>query len=320
MKSFVISFWKSFWEFLGPKEFYAWQTPLWLSILAWGLSQLTTNPADTTVPVTAHAILTSFSWAFLVIATGWFTTVNPVRLLGQNLGPWITGALLCLFLFGRGDAPMARTALLTWPLISAAIAAFPDFFRVESGFQVPKRLQTRQDLIVLALVNLLLTSWILFGLNIQDWMAEYPGVRGEQFEQSLFVQPSPSRTEDFSRGTSIVEAMRGELVKESVGLTKPQMERWLFDNQRNPQIFSDAVMGLLAQANNGRRLDQKFWRLETIVGEPEYRVTLRAIWRGPRPKTDIDGHVVQSTCQITFGTTNLSQIDCDEEAQVFPAG
>jgi hypothetical protein len=320
MKNFWVNFWRESWEFLGPRQSYAWQTPLWLSILAWLLSWLTTNPNVATAPVTAHAILINFSWAFLIIAVGWFTTDYPFKILGQNIGPWVTGGLLCLYLFGRADEPMVRTALLSWPLVSTAIAALPDFFRVDSGFQWPKRLQTQQQLMVLLLINLLLTSWILFSFRTQDWIRQYPGLRGESFDQSLFVihqfdREDPTKAADYSRGKKIVEGMRNELVQQALGLTRPEMERWLFDNKQNPQIFSDAVMARVAKEEEGDRLDQAFWQLETLIGEPEYRVVLRALWRGPRPR--VEGHSVQLVCQITFANSNRTQIRCDDDAQVF---
>lgn len=320
MKNFLVAFWQDFWGFLGPRRSYAWQTPLWLSILAWLLSWLTTNPDVATVPITAHDILINFSWVFLIIAVGWFTTDYPLKILGQNIGPWITGALLCLYLFARGNEPMVRTALLVWPLLSTAIAALPQFFKIDSGFQWPKSLPVQQHLTVLLLLNLLLTSWILFGFRTQDWITQYPGLKGESFDRSLFVihlfdRQDPAKAADYSRGKDIVEGMRNELVQQSFGLTRPEMERWLFDNKQNPQIFSDAVMSRVAQAHKGDRLDQQFWQLETIVGEPEYRVLLRALWRGPRPR--IEGHSVQLSCQISFGSSNRTQIKCDDEAQVF---
>ncbi|NJM91643.1 MAG: DUF5357 domain-containing protein [Rhodospirillaceae bacterium] len=76
---------------------------------------------------------------FLIIAVGWFTTDYPLKILGQNIGPWITGALLCLYLFARGNEPMVRTALLVWPLLSTRSPPSPTSSRSTLDFNGPSR-------------------------------------------------------------------------------------------------------------------------------------------------------------------------------------
>lgn len=315
IKDWTVNFWNSLRTFLAPPEAYSWQAALWLSLLAWLLSRVTQAPEEVLAPISARSIMLSFGWFFLVVATGWFTQEYPPKLFGINLGPWITGALICLWWFGSGDDPNFQAALLSWPLISTAIVFFNETFEVESGFRMPRRLQTRQYLLVILVSNLLLTSWIFFGFRIQDWMVQYPGLRGERYSRSLFVTDHQAREQDFSRGTTIVQTMRNRLAQNVVGITKPEVERWLFDNKENPRLFSDAVMNQLAKENDDNRLDQQFWQLETLVGEPEYQVLLRALWLGPRPLDR--GHSVELTCQISIGTSNRSELVCDDEAKVF---
>ncbi len=325
MKELAQSFWNHFWTFLGPRQFYAWQSALWLSVLAWVLSRITRSPVQLDAPITAYSILITFSWIFLIIAVGWFTTEYPIKIFGQNLGPWLTGILVCLFLFDRGEAPLVRPALLSWPLISTAIAAFPDFVKVDSGFTVPRGLQTRQRLVVLLLANLLLTSWIFLGLRIQTWFEQYPGLRGERFNESLVVMEPWSWQPDYRRADAIVEEMSNQLVQDTTGVTVPEVERWLMERRENPYLFRDAVMNQLAKNNSDRRLDQEFWQLRTLVSEPdgtqiaplalgsraEYQVTLQAIWTGPHSHQD--GHGRQLQCQINVASSNRTQVVCDRD-------
>lgn len=305
------------WGTLRPDSFYAWQTSLWMSLLAWLLAQAARAPEEVSAPISVHGILTTFSWLFLITAVGWLTTERPILIFGQNVGPWITGALVCLFLFVRRDYVLPRAALISWPLISTAIAAFPEFIQVDSGFSIPRSLRVRQRLCLVLLFNLLITSWISFGFRLQDWAADYPGLKGEAFKNSFFLADRRPEGEDFSRGIGIVREMEQQLKLNADGRTKAQVERWLFDNQRSPQMFRDAVMNALVD-EDARQRDDRFWQLETRVSEPDtdpalppvYGVTLRANWRGPRPRTA--GHGVEKTCRVNFGQQDRAQVSCQE--------
>lgn len=307
----VQQFFKSFWEHTRPRSFYSWQSALGLSLLAWLLSLLTQRPDTVGVPWSVHSILTNFGWVFLIIAMGWFTTINPPRFLGLSLGPWLTGILVCLFLFIRGEGIVwTRAALVSWPLVSMAIAAFPEFIKIDSGFEVPRKVPTRQWLMTLLLANLVLTCWLFLGFRIQDWLAEYPGLKGELFDRSAFVIRSQPSQPDYSRGVEILNQMVQQVRENTEGRTMDEIERWLFEVQRNPKLLRDAVMARLTEMNQGRRLDQSFWQVEMGIGEPEYQLTLGARWQGPRSMQQ--GYVVQQVCQVGLATNNRGAMTCDQ--------
>ncbi|NJN32143.1 MAG: DUF5357 domain-containing protein [Synechococcales cyanobacterium RM1_1_8] len=319
MKALLQSFWQSLWGALRPASAYSWQTALWMSLLAWLLAQLARSPEQVQSPISVHGILTSLSWMFLILAVGWLTLERPLKLLGINFGPWLTGALVCLFLFVRRDYSFPRTALVTWPLISAAIAAVPEFIDIESGFSIPRGLRVRQNIVLMLLVNLLLTSWITFSFRLNDWLLRYPGLRGEAFSQSFFLMPRDRDEEDFSRGITIVREMERQLGSNVSGQTQSQVERWLLDNQTDPLIFRDLVMNTLAaqraETATGRPLprpkDDRFWQLETLVSEPAYQVELRARWIGPRANEA--GHLVKHTCKVDFGSNLRATVSCPND-------
>jgi len=321
MKTLLISFWQSLWGVLRPTSFYSWQTSLWMSLLAWLMAQAARTPEQVQAPIAVHDILTSFSWMFLILAVGWLTTEQPIKLFGLNIGPWITGSLVCLFLFVRRNYALPEAALITWPMISAAIAAFPEFVDIERGFSIPRKLRVRQNLSIMLLVNLLLTSWITFGFRVNDWLVDYPGLWGEGFDSSYFIMQRPQAKRDFTRGRSIVQEMEQQLQQNTTLKTQSEVERWLLDNQNDPLIFRDSVMNGLAKQRNTDSLprfqDDSFWQLETIVSEPvseptssqvDYQVELRARWIGPRVKDA--GHLVKHTCNISFGISKRAALSC----------
>jgi hypothetical protein len=313
MKTLLVTFWQSLWTLLRPTSFYSWQASLWMSLLAWLLAQAARAPEQVKAPVSVHDIMTSLSWMFLILAVGWLTQDYPLKLFGQNLGPWITGALVCLFLFVRRDYALPRAALISWPLFSAAIAAFPEFIDIERGFSIPRSLRVRQNLCIMLLVNLLLTSWITFSFRINHWLMDYPGIWGEGFDNSFFLMQRSRTEEDFSRGREIIQEMEQQLNQNTTFKTQSEVERWLLDNQNDPLIFRDSVMNsLAARRRNGERLprlkDDSFWQLETLVSEPAYQVELRARWVGPRSKEA--GHLVKHSCKIDFGSSKRANVTC----------
>jgi hypothetical protein len=309
----------TFWDHIRPRSFYSWQSAFGLSLLAWILSLVTQRPDTVTNWVSVHSILSNLGWILLIVAMGWFTTTNPVKVLGVSLGPWLTGILVCLYLFvrsGEQNLTVFRVALMTWPLISMAIAAFPEFITVDEGFRVPRKTQVRQWLVVLLLANLLLTCWIFLGVRILDWTKDYPGVRGETFARSAIVMrpsnnfitglplirlglpfsdaglisfiPRPVVSAmDYSRGVEILSEMVQEVRAKAEGETLSNIERWLFDIQKAPATFRDAVMLRLTRQDEGKTLDQRYWQVELGIGEPEYKLTLGSRWDGPRDRADI---------------------------------
>lgn len=82
-------------------------------------------------------LLTNFGWIFLIIGVHWGTTsANQLRIGydptvprdGFPVSPWITGALVSLYIFGAWTGEIRRETLIYWPTISALIAIMPDFW------------------------------------------------------------------------------------------------------------------------------------------------------------------------------------------------
>jgi len=292
--------------FFTPQKLYSWQTAIGLYILAWLLALITTQPIQ--------FVLVKVGWIFLIIGVGWMTTENPVQAWGLSLSPWITGLLVCIFLFvsdWRSGVP--RIAFICWPMTSALIAAFPSTFSPESGFQIPP-VTARPRLLILLLSNLLVLCWILFYFQIQDWLNLYPELRQESFKQSGFVVAIGRPDVASSRGIQVTNLMAEEVVLRANGNTRSEVERWLFDLQHQkdaPNQFRAKVMERLIALDQRRKADEAFWQLEIVIAEPEYQLILGARWMGPSASKG--NYVIQQACQISFAgekPTDLARVEC----------
>jgi hypothetical protein len=299
--------WQSLKTVLLPEQFYSWQMAIALSLLAWFMSFPTVSPFQ--------EILVRLSWFFLIVGIGWVTTENPINLWGLSLSPWITGALVCLFLFIENpSAGVPRVAVITWPVIAGLVAIFPASFRPDSGLRLPP-VSTRTRLLIIMLSNLLLTCWILLYYTMEDWLVAYPGLRQENFQASTFVYPIGQVKPQDDRGTQIVQQMAAELKKQVDRQPRSQVEQWLLQLQDNPEVatgFRDRVFQSLGANPTQKQVkDGDFWQFEIRITEPEYRMVLGARWMGPSAQET--GYLMQQPCQISFRTQDpkeLSTVTC----------
>ena len=211
-------------NFVRPPRAFAWQTSLWLSVFSWVMASL------------SHAnwlsnVLMDFAWLFLIVGINWALLLQPIRILGVSLGPWITGALVCLYLFDRPDAADAfnlQAALISWPLFAAAIAAFPVFLTKELRLQNPTPAGW-QALVLVVLVNLLLSCWLQFAFRLQHWFELYPTLSVADFSQSSFVIPVGAElNDDLSRGEPLLTEFSTVVQTEIQDQPWSATERWLF--------------------------------------------------------------------------------------------
>jgi hypothetical protein len=304
----VKQFFASFWDFIRPKQHHSWQAALWLALLGCLFTSITAAPV--------HDILARLSWLSFIVAVGWLTTQeSPIVVWGLSLGPWITGLLVCLFLFSTsGQTTVPREAALSWPLIAAAIAVLPNAFNLESGRWALPSKQHRQRLIILVMSNLLLVCWILFYYRIQDWLVIYPGLQGERFEGSSFVLQRTESDRNFDRGYAVVDTMESQLRRNTTNRPRKDAELWLYNIQKDPQSFRDSVLKELGQteaakSGGSRARDEAYWGLEATIGEPSYQVTLGARWQGPSHSRV--GYIVQKACQVSFGGDDRGRVGCN---------
>jgi hypothetical protein len=261
--------------FIPPKP-DSWQTLLWLSIFSWGMSLL----AGTAV----QHLIASIGWLFLIAALHWgmhekaskeLFTVNQVFLV-----PWITGALLCLFLFATPNY-LPPIAFVSWPLISATIAALPRFIKSGPELAIPDA-GKRQDLVILLLGNLVLSCWIRLFFSAQIWVQEYPSLVlvPERSDTGAIVQPSPGQVIPVSvtrAGILLLDRAGNDVKATFDGLSWPAVERELLD-------FNSFMSDLRVTSQGALALrDQAQWQLQgqvstgTSLPTEYYNVRLLAI-------------------------------------------
>lgn len=280
-------------ELLLPKQYFAWQTLLLLSLFS-VLMAAALESVDEGNPF-AVRLLSTLSWIFLTSAVWWALEKNPVRVGSFSISPWITGAVLCFFLFKPWmDDDRLRWAISSWPMVGVVIMALPDFVEWDLKFHLPKSRQ-RQRLIMTTLVNLLLTSWILFHFRVQDWVTNYPSLLVSQLDNSAFVFDfSGSERQQQSQGVPLLEGMADAIEGDLSGQPWYQTERWLYTRQNRLEKISERMLTTLYAPD-----EKIFWRL--AVPEPRrsgdgYALTLRANWLGP--VADGEGFYLEKTCKI----------------------
>ncbi|MEL6815084.1 MAG: DUF5357 family protein [Cyanobacteria bacterium J06598_3] len=280
-------------ELLWPKQYFAWQTLLLLSlfslIVTAAIEYLTAGQA-----VFIGQVLTTLSWVFFTAAIWWRLSDEPVKVMGFSISPWITGALLCVFVFRPWTPTRFRWALSSWPLLSTGIMALPYFVGWELELKKIKD-KDFQKLLMTTLVTMLLTSWIMFHFRVQDWVTNYPSLLVNGLERSQFVYDfvGAERSQQ-PQGVPLLESTAAAIGDELNGQPWYQTERWLFNRQTRMERISQRMLGSLYAPN-----EKKFWRLVVPVPrrlEDGYLLTLRANWLGPVAQDD--GFYLEKSCRI----------------------
>ncbi|MFE4106266.1 DUF5357 family protein [Almyronema epifaneia] len=275
---------------LSPTEYNSWQTVLMLSLFSWLTSLLAELVSATDFTVN---VLSSFGWIFLIIGTGWGLSVNNVQIFGIPLSPWVSGALLCAFIFSPwANEGNVAPALVSWPIVSAAIAIVPNVLRWNFTFKKPD-VPTRQQLALLFVFSLLLSGWLQFYFRLQRWLEDYPTLLVSNFRNSSFVYQVPSERERLPQGIPLLVAAETEVEQQLNGMPWPRVERWLLNVEEQLIPIERAAKNRL-----DAQKERDLWTLrartfETPVG---YDLRLQSIWLGPT--STAEGFYLEKTCLI----------------------
>lgn len=310
---------------LPPKTYFAWQTLLLLSLFSVIVAAILDALDKTDNTPLSVQVLSTLSWIFLTSAIWWALSKdqNPIKVAGFSISPWITGAVLCIFLFQPRTPTRLRWALSCWPMISTAIKALPYFV----GWELqPKKVKDKdlQELVVTTLVTLLITSWILFHFRVQDWVSNYPSLLVSGLDRSSFVYDFDQGDRDTrTQGVRLLEGSADAIEEDLDDLPWYQTERWLVNRQEQMERVSGSALRTLDAPT-----EKIFWRLILPVprrlGEG-YLITLRANWLGPVAKDD--GFYLEKSCRIMpkdavrqipveqdkpLPTSKLTEVTCEE--------
>jgi drug/metabolite transporter superfamily protein YnfA len=289
---------------MQPPQAASWQTLIFLSIFSVLVASLTTQEP----PQIAQRIVSSFGWIFLILGVWWFIYEKEVKskltVYGLFIGPWIVGALICVYLFGtiEGRPIPTETAFISWAPISTIVWAIPKFISSDKKTKSPvyanPNAAKRQDIILVLLANLMMSCWFQFYFQLGDWMSDsqYPSLRTDDFTRSAFVwRPQRfDRSAALSSGNEILTVAAAQVKDRLEGKPWSEVERWLLQLDDEMPSLRQEVRDRLPKA-----AENDLWNLDAQVLSDAYNLQLRAVWRGPSSRAG--GYQLTRTCRVSQG-------------------
>lgn len=301
MKSLLDAIWNQF----KPPQTFSWQTLVLLSFLSWGLSLLVET-------IAARWFLEVMGQVFLVLGTGWGLWGSRINLLGWKIrpSPWVTSALICLFLswwqtdrwqdFFDPAQPLnigaLRTTLLLWPLIAGAIAILP-YCLPKLNPRLPDP-ALRPDLFTFALTTLLISLWLNFYFLLQGWLQNYPSLMADDFSQSGFVVKIDTPNQPTVMGDNALQQMKTNIEQTLGNRGWSEVERWLLNLETEVRNLQRQILG---DPDDPASLPEiQLWEFHGDVSQQqridEYVVELEALWNGPSSQPN--GYQYKTTCRV----------------------
>lgn len=290
MINFLKSLWARIADFAFPEDYYAWQTLIYLGlfsfVMSW-LARLAVGEGWT------EMIIATGGWLFFALGIGWLLESSKVKLFGIPVAPWVMGAIACLYVFNLVPGENWAIGLMSWPLVSVAIAAIPQFFNWELQPQVPPP-PMRQQLILLTLLALLISNWLQFYFRLQNWFEDYPSLLADDFSRSGFVFRLAEVPEEQARGIVLLTAAEAEITNALNNTPWPYVERWLLGLDEHLEIIESKTINALNSPK-----EQPLWQLQAqrdALENGSYVLNLLAIWSGPA--STANGYYLTKTCVI----------------------
>jgi hypothetical protein len=291
---------------ITPPQWASWQTLIFLSVFSALVASLTSVQS----PQIAQRIISSFGWLFLILGVWWFTYEDGVKkkltFFQFFIGPWIVGALICIYLFGtiEGRIIPTQAAFISWPPISAIIWSTPKFVTSDSKTRNPvyshPSVERRQQIVLVMLANLIFSCWFQFYFQVGDWLAQNPGLQRNDFSRSAFVwRPQRvDRAAAITRGVEMLEVAAKTLEGQLEGKAWSDIERWLERLDEQVPNFRRQVQDRVEPT-----FESNLWDLNvpppTQVGDGAYDLPIQAVWTGPTSRTN--GFRLMRTCRISQG-------------------
>jgi len=307
---------RTIFEIFNPDTAFSWQTLIGLSVFSWAMSFLATNVFT--------IILASFSWWFLILGVYWATTSNKDISIGKILlSPWITGALVTIYIFGIITGELSAYALVVWPLISAVIAALPTCLGENFKPKIPDR-DKRQPLVWLFTSQLILSSWFQFYFLVQNWLIQYPTIASDTFEKSAFVVrlSTDESNQRLPRGTTILDLVASRLEEQLNNQEWSDIEQILLIREREKliQLIKQIDAQVRQEIASPDIKEDNLWQDvspgDISLRESGYNLQLNTLWQGPRSQTQ--PYSLTKSCQIIsvnrqtdIGISLVSQVECD---------
>lgn len=290
MINFLRSLWARIADVAFPEDYFAWQTLMYLGLFSFVMSwvaQLAVGDGWTV------QIIATGGWLFFALGIGWLLEDYKVRLLGMPVAPWVMGAIGCLYFFTLVPWGSWPLGLMSWPLVSVAIAAVPQFFTYDFKPKLPPP-PRRQQLILLTLLALLISNWFQFYFRLQNWFDDYPSLLADDFSRSGFVFRMAEVPEEKARGIVLLTAAETEITTALNDTPWPYVERWLLGLDEHLGTIESKTVDSLASPE-----ESSLWQLAAqrdALENGSYVLNLMAIWSGPASTEN--GYHLTKTCVI----------------------
>lgn len=296
---------------IKPSRTFSWQTTILISIIIWIIAGFFWLGGDLILQNT-FAILGSI---VLIIGFGWFTFENPLIAHGYSFSAWILVELICLFLASllSGIAPFI---LMVWPVLSAIVAAWPEFLEADrklTNLSSDKRLK----LLIWILLHLIISCWINFSLIIQYWILQYPSLLADDFSQSDFVVKIQPFFRPTTEGERAINSMEQQLKSQINGKPWTVVENWLDNTNNREKLLTQAKETIVGV----KEKDLWKFRINVAAQKTGYNLSMIAEWLGP--SYNLQGYLLKKDCQVNPVTrqpnpakTNLRRVRRNNNARV----
>jgi hypothetical protein len=278
-------------DLLLPDRYFSWQTVIYMSLFSWLMSLMARQLGAT--PFTVMVLATG-GWFFLALGAGWAVEAANIKPFGVPIAPWVSGAILCIFLFATLTDSWISPALATWPLISFLVVAVPDLLGWDFRPK-PVLPAVRQKLILLFFLSLLFSCWFQFYFRIQTWLEDYPSLATDNLNRSSFVYRLPGQVPPVSPGMTQLSIAETVLQKELANRPWSSAERWLLNLEGQRLLIQQQVDQSFAPTSR----EAPLWRLDMprpISSGDGYLLNILAVWEGP--SADKYGYYLEKSCVV----------------------
>jgi hypothetical protein len=304
-------------DWLNKVKPFSWEAALLLSLFSWFVFLLLQGEY-------AKKFVSIFGWGFLIISVDWalFGKTITIPLIGFKLrpAPWIAGAIACLALLTNNFIITdLRSALISWPIVSAVFAGYSRF--IASGFKwrLPDP-SGRQDLVLLFLFAGLLSCWFQFHFMIQDILRLYPYLLTHDFDRSAFVVRINPGGKPTSPAYPLLETAEQVVRQKLAGKTWEEAQNLLrsFDDNGSAEAeLSREIVDKLYGARLPR--EKQLWQITTeltpgtVPNQSTINLILRAQWLGATSRPE--SYAVKRSCVVQRGVLGNPQTFEDLQTQ-----
>ncbi|TVQ64806.1 MAG: hypothetical protein EA366_00655 [Spirulina sp. DLM2.Bin59] len=305
----MLKFFSYLLNLVKPTQFNSWQTFNGLAILFFITSVFSQGFLRDVLAYTSFVCISiGLTWVGLEKSWPWT--------------PWLTAALICLFIHDLIKVDV-QVLLLTWLPLAASLAIIPYAVDPDFHWHLPKQ-ESRQFLVILFGSQILLTCWIQFFFILQGWLVMYPSLFVDDFGESMFVRQVDLGPLVSPRSMPLLGQLRPAIELQLSNQDWGTMERWLQGLYHTAHQMPEFVEPALERAEWERLPEDDFWQV-TAIASPQldqpntYQLRWDAQWRGPRSRHGEKNNPYDAYLICRIRRENQTSIaDCDNAQRVNP--